>query len=324
MSSVLVTGSSGYIGSNLIRRLGPIYNTKPVMGLDLVEGEFTNFVADMIDKASLYKIIAIAKPAAVIHLAALIQVGESEQKPAEYWNNNFVATLNLLDVIRQTNPEIKLIFMSSAAVYGHSEIPLSVDHGETNPVSVYGHTKLACERAIRSYCESYNMKVAIIRLFNIGGGIRNPDETFHLIPIALKRLQNEGTFSIFGCDYDTEDGTCVRSYVHVYDLIDTCTNILEMLLSLVSEWGHSYTYNVSAEEHHSVLDIVKSIIEFTQQKLKVRVKDRRPGDPGKLVGELSDTDRTVVVCDHNLKDIIKDEWNSRIGISEEISGTSEK
>ena len=322
MSCVLVTGSSGYIGSNLMRRLHQKYDDLPLIGLDRVEGEFTEFVVDMTDKLSLVRVITDTEPVAVIHLAALIQVGESEQKPSEYWRNNFVATLNLLDTIKTVNPKIRLIFMSSAAVYGHSDVPLTVSGSETKPMSVYGQTKLACEQAIRGYCQAYQLTAAIVRLFNIGGGIRDPSKTFHLIPIALKRLQNKETFSIFGCDYNTVDGTCERSYVHVYDLVDTYVNILDVVLDEPD--GYCQVYNVSAKESHSVMQIIASVIELTQQEMKIKVQARRPGDPGKLIGRLSELDLEVVTCEYKLEDIIKDEWNSRNGISLEISETPEK
>lgn len=302
-SRMLVTGSSGYIGSNFIRRTRKLAKIK---GLDMVEGEFTNFVADMTDKLSLLAIIDKFKPSVIVHLAAKIQVGESQHKPDIYWKHNFIASMNLLDVIREVDPGIKLVFMSSAAVYGHSDTELTID-SYTKPVSVYGETKLACEMAIRSYCEAYGLTAAATRLFNVGGGIRSTDSCFHLIPIAVRCILEEDTFKIFGNDYDTEDGTCERSYVHVYDLIDTIMNIIKADIKT----GSFTVYNVSAKSSHTVTDIISSVIEITNQKMIVKLSHRRPGDPGRLISKITPHDLKVLECNFTLADIITDEWNSR-------------
>jgi len=313
---ILVTGSSGYIGSNFIRRSRKVAKIK---GLDMIDGEFTNFVTDMSDKLTLAAVVNKVKPSVIIHLAAKIQVGESQYKPDIYWKHNFIATMNLLDVIREINPDIRLIFMSSAAVYGHSDTELTTN-SETKPVSVYGETKLACEMLIRSYCEAYGLTAAVTRLFNVGGGIRSTDSCFHLIPIAIRCILTEDTFSIFGNDYDTKDGTCERSYVHVYDLIDTIMNIINSDPKV----GSYIVYNVSATSSHTVTDIISNVIEITDKKMLVKISDRRDGDPGRLISKITPHDLEVLECNFKLTDIITDEWNSRkkstINKSKDVGG----
>ncbi len=334
---LLVTGSSGYIGSNLITifKSLPEYEDLLIIGLDKVPGVHTHAICDMTDKHELFQAFELNPPDYIIHLAALIQVGESQLEPDKYWHHNFVATLNLLDVIRITNPDIKLVFMSSAAVYQTPERPLlagipvqvkpsfwklSVQTSRLEPSSVYGQTKLACERAIQSYCSAYGMQSVILRLFNVGGGTRDPNKTFHLIPIALKCLKEDRTFQIFGNDYDTEDGTCVRDYIHVKDVSMMCAKAINLL---TKPWTNRmlpksdpittgcYIFNAGKGRGYSVLEVLTKIEKITGLKITTKVVVRRSGDPDILVASRNICDSPSIgspQCD--LKAIIEDEWNS--------------
>ena len=290
--TVLVTGSSGYIGHNLIQYLQE-HTKLTVVGLDMVASEFTTIVCDMTDKTSLVDNLKRTCPKYIIHLAAMILVGESETNPDKYWQHNVTSTMNLLSVITTLPVTPKLVFMSSAAVYGN---------GDGVPESVYGHTKLTCERMIHHYSEAYNIVSVILRLFNVGGGNRRIPNTNHLIPIALSCLHDGRTFHVFGKDYDTLDGTCIRDYVHVDDV---CSIIVKSLNLKSVE--RCTTMDIGTGRGNSVLEVISTIEQVTKKKLKILYDRRRPGDPNILIS--CHISRYIDRPFDRLEDIIRDEYN---------------
>lgn len=303
-TQILVTGSSGYIGSNLIRTL---QDEHCITGIDMVPGEYTDIVCDLSVKDCV-KAIKLEHIDCIIHLAALVRVGESSVRPSKYWSNNVVATLNLLDAIRPH--DIDFVFMSSAAVYKSSESSSLTTNSPLEPSSVYGHTKLTCEQMINSYCKAYGINVTILRLFNAGGGHRDPNRIQHLIPIALKCLKEEREFQIFGSDYDTEDGTCVRSYVHVDDIIRHCQRAMELMSGGLID-DEPKIFNVTTGNDYSVLEVIAAIEKITGMTLIKKFSDRRVGDPAILLGKRSSHGNFIMPTGKlQLEDIIKDEWKS--------------
>ncbi len=286
---VLVTGGAGYIGSVLseaLLRAGHaviVYDSlfrghrdAVPEGARLVEG-------DVLETARLIDCLRGEQIDAVIHAAGLIAVGESVQSPALYYRANVEGGLHLLDAMVEAGV-LCLVFSSTAAVYGEPEQgPLRESH-PTRPTSPYGETKLAFERALGWYGRAYGLRHVSLRYFNAAGatercGERHDPET-HLIPQLLAVAAGErGEVTIFGSDYATRDGTCVRDYIHVLDLAAAHLLALDALRSGLE----SRAFNVGYGTGHSVLEVVESVRRVTGHPLPVRAGERRPGDPAYLV-----------------------------------------
>jgi len=312
---ILVTGSSGYIGFNIIQYLKTVVDSNvKIIGIDKKPGPETTKCIDITNTIRLEEVFEDHHPTWIIHLAALIQVGESETEPEKYWHNNFTGTFELLKCIKKYNLNTKLVFASSAAVYSDRETletGLTEGISQLKPSSVYGDTKLSCERLIESYCKVCSLNATCLRFFNVGGGVRI-GKLRHLIPIALNCLKNDQVFNIFGNDYDTEDGTCVRDYVHVNDVAEACYKaLIEMSEFLVSIPRSFRACNICTNIGTSVKQVLATIEEVTGRTLKIKEVTKRPGDPGTLIGS------TLIAKSYldwtpkcTLKDIIEDEWLS--------------
>lgn len=327
--SILVTGGAGYIGSHTVVELlntnrkvvivDDFSNSKPEV-LDAIKKitgkDFKFYNIDYSDKEKMDKVFKENKIDAVLNFAGYKAVGESVQKPIEYYTNNVAGTLNLLDVMRNNNVK-KFVFSSSATVYGKPEvIPITEDcktGGTTNP---YGTSKLFIEQILKDLYKSDNSwEIVILRYFNpIGAhesgligeepqGIPN-----NLMPYIV-RVAN-GTLkelSVFGNDYNTHDGTGVRDYIHVVDLAKGHINALE---KLEKEGQGLYIYNLGTGKGYSVLDIVKAFEESTGMKVPYKIAPRREGDidicysdPTKAKEELG------WVAEKDLNQMCKDSWN---------------
>jgi UDP-glucose 4-epimerase len=288
--NILVTGGAGYIGSHATRYL--LDRGHKVVVLDnLSQGhrEAIDFRATVkqISIQNIESVIGVLKSyhiEAVLHFAGYIEVAESVKHPAKYYENNVAGTLALLEALREAQVK-KIVFSSTAAVYGNPvEIPITENH-PCNPVNPYGRTKFMSESMIQDYCAAYGLGYAILRYFNVAGaspdgliGEAHHPET-HLIPRILQSLlfQNE-KLKIFGNDYNTKDGTCVRDYIHVMDLVTAHLLAVENLVE-----GRGDIFNLGSENGFTVTEVIAACEKVTQQKIPYEIHDRRAGDPAILV-----------------------------------------
>ena len=302
MQRVLVVGGAGYIGSHMVKLLGrrgylpttldnlSCGHRDAVLAGDLVEG-------DLLDRPGLARLFAERRFDLVMHFAAAARVGESVAEPRKYYENNVVGALNLLDAMLDAGVK-RLIFSSTCATYGVPiHVPITEDHPQ-RPINPYGNTKLAIELALSDYATAYGMKSVALRYFNASGCDREGDlderhdPESHLIPLILReaaRVEDggdraESTLTVFGDDYPTADGTCVRDYIHVEDLAAAHLSAAERIFADVSPAGVFEPLNLGNGEGWSVLQVIAAARAVTGVDFLYRVAGRRPGDPPALVG----------------------------------------
>lgn len=292
--NVLVTGGAGYIGSHAVRELLAAGHQVTVID-DLSNGhrealpQAAYFVEGNIkDSALVQKAVRDFKIEAAMHFAAFIEVGESVADPQKYYFNNFTNALSLLSDLRDCGVN-KFVFSSTAAVYGNPEkTPIEEDQ-RRDPINPYGRSKMMVEMALEDFCKAYGLGYTILRYFNVAGA--HPDGNIgedhhpesHLIPRILSAARNPGEeLKIFGTDYPTPDGTCIRDYVHVSDLARAHVLALEKTAAQKGD-----IYNVGSETGFSVREVIAACEKVTGRKLKVIEHDRRPGDPAILVASSS-------------------------------------
>jgi UDP-glucose-4-epimerase GalE len=286
---ILVVGGAGYIGSHTVRLLNErghdvwVYDNLSMGHRAAVPGDRL-IVADLADAGILDQTFVAHRIEAVVHFAALCYVGESVVQPAKYWRNNVVLGLQLLEAARRNGVK-RFVFSSTAATYGQPEtIPITEDATQS-PCNPYGQTKLAFEWALADYAAAYGMGYAALRYFNAAGashdatiGEDHTPET-HLLPIVLQvALGQRPDIEIFGSDYPTPDGTCIRDYVHVEDLAQAHALALERLRD-----GVGLKYNLGTGGGYSIREVVRAAEAVTGRKIPVREGPRRPGDPATLV-----------------------------------------
>ena len=303
---VLVTGGGGYIGSHTVRALQnaghhPVVLDNLVHGhRDLVEQvlQVPLVVAQLGDRQQLQTILAQRGIEAVLHFAAYTTVGESVADPASYYRNNLGDTMVLLETLlqeaqRRHRPPIPLVFSSTCATYGHPEqMPIAEDCPQ-HPINPYGRSKWMVETLIRDWARAYGLPAVILRYFNAAGadpaGDLGEDHTpeTHLIPRVLHTIggKRPGPLTVYGDDYPTPDGTCLRDYIHVTDLAQAHVLGLEALCRQMP--GHrqddALTYNLGTGQGHSVREVIAAAEAVTGCSLPVSVAQRRPGDPPVLV-----------------------------------------
>lgn len=291
---ILVTGGAGYIGSHAVLALKNAgYNVLILDNLVYGHQEIVDqvlqvelVVGDTSDRPLLDRIFATHNIAAVMHFAAYAYVGESVTDPAKYYHNNVVGTLTLLEAMVAANVK-KFVFSSTCATYGIPQtIPLTEEHPQ-NPINPYGHSKLMVERILRDFDPAYDFKSVSFRYFNAAGadpsGLIGEDHNpeTHLIPLVLQTaLGKRESISIFGTDYETPDGTCIRDYIHVNDLASAHILGLEYLL----KGGNTDFLNLGNGAGFSVREVIETAEKITAKEIKVVESDRRPGDPPILVG----------------------------------------
>jgi UDP-arabinose 4-epimerase len=296
---ILVTGGAGYIGSHTAKALAARGFT-PVVYDNLVNGhrwavQWGPFVeGDIRDRIRLVDTLRRHDISAVLHFAALAYVGESMKSPALYFHNNVTGSLSLLDAVLETGAR-HVVFSSSCATYGIPDrMPISEDTPQA-PINPYGETKLIVERALRWYGAAHGISWAALRYFNAAGA--DPDgqlgelhlpET-HLIPLVLQAALTDTAFDVFGDDYPTRDGTCVRDYVHVSDLADAHVLALEHLLN----GGPSVALNLGTGHGYTVREVIEAAQAITGREVPHRMASRRPGDPAILVADPARAERTL-------------------------------
>lgn len=291
---ILITGGCGYIGSFMVKALADA-GYIPIV-LDNLERGDKNAITDstlfyqgnVSDFDLLNSIVNKHEISGVIHFAGYISMKESMEAPDLYFEKNTNETKLLLDNLKKLNIK-KVIFSSTAGVYGNPErVPIHEDDRK-DPTNPYGESKLMSERTLYWYQKIYGIDYVVLRYFNACGadlngtmGERHNPET-HIIPVAIDALISDKEFAIYGTDYKTPDGTCVRDYIHVLDLANAHLLALEKILS--AQGG--YTFNVGTGKGYSNREIVNMIEEVTGRKLKLMEKERRPGDADTLVADVS-------------------------------------
>jgi UDP-glucose 4-epimerase len=294
VGTILVTGGAGYIGTHAVLALKQagydvlvldnlVYGHRElvteVLKVNLIEG-------DLSDRALLDSIFASHPIQAVMHFAAYAYVGESVTDPAKYYRNNVSATLTLLEAMVAANVK-KLVFSSTCASYGNPEIiPIPENHPQ-NPINPYGRTKLMVETILSDFDHAYDFRSVRFRYFNAAGadpgGLLGEDHNpeTHLIPLVLQTaLGKREHISVFGTDYDTPDGTCIRDYIHVTDLAQAHVQGLEYLLA----GGVTEVFNLGNGSGFSVQEVIEAAEKVTGKSIAVVKADRRPGDPAMLIG----------------------------------------
>jgi UDP-glucose 4-epimerase len=297
---ILVTGGAGYIGSHVVKALGEkgletlVYdNLSTGHRESVIHGGLV--VADLADTETLTEVIRNFRPAAVMHFAASIEVGESVRAPLKYYRNNTCNTLNLLNAMAENDVE-KFLFSSTAAVYGIPEaIPVKED-AELRPINPYGQSKVFTELALRDLSDAKDFRYVSLRYFNAAGADRDGrvgelhDPETHLIPLVLKIAKGLGEgVSIFGTDYPTPDGTCIRDYIHVDDLAQAHITALEHLL----RGGESEVFNLGYGHGYSVREVVETAKKVTGVDFPVKERGRREGDPAVLVADSAKIRQTL-------------------------------
>lgn len=288
---ILVVGGAGYIGSHFVKELVKEHQVVVLDNLSTghrwaVDEQAIFIEGDLGDVETVQHLFTVYKIEAVLHFAAFSLVGESVVDPMKYYENNVVATFNLLKLMRANHVD-KFIFSSTAAVYGIPAVELIDEHVVTMPINPYGHSKLMVEQMIKNFSASYGLKYVVLRYFNAAGayetaeiGESHSPET-HLIPLVLQHLLGQrDVITVYGIDYDTPDGTCIRDYIHVTDLAKAHLLALENLLNGTLT---SVTYNLGNSRGYSVKEVITMCEQVTGTKANVRYTERRAGDPAMLV-----------------------------------------
>ncbi len=292
--NILVVGGAGYIGSHMVKLIGErgcavttlddlsSGHRDAVLTGDLVQG-------DMADTELLRSLFARRKYDAVMHFASFIEVGESVREPAKYYRNNVANTLTLLSAMREAGVD-RFIFSSTAAIFGTPQyVPIDEGHPRA-PINPYGRTKNMVEDVLGDYERAYGLRSVCLRYFNAAGadpdgrlGERHEPES-HLIPLALQAASGgRAGLSVYGTDYDTPDGTCIRDYVHVSDLCEAHWLALESLRA----GSGSQAYNLGNGNGFSVLEVIETAKKVTGVDFAVKHEARRAGDPPRLVADSS-------------------------------------
>ncbi len=315
--NVLVVGGAGYIGSHMVRLLGQHgHNVATYDNLSTGFREsvtFGDFVeGDLNDEDKLERTIRDYKIDSVMHFAACALVGESVVHPAKYYQNNVVAACKLLEVMRRCDVD-KIVFSSTCATYGEpAKIPIDENESQ-EPVNPYGFTKLVFEKALEDYANAYGFGYAALRYFNASGASpagdigEDHDPETHLIPIVLQvALGQRESITIFGDDYETPDGTCIRDYIHVDDLGAAHLLALEKI-----QPGQGIKLNLGTGHGNSVREIIDVCRDVTGCEIKEVVGDRRPGDPPRLVADARRANEVLGWQAEyiDIREIVQTAWN---------------
>jgi len=289
---ILITGGAGYIGSFMTKvALDKDIQVVVVDSLErgnkeAVDSRATLIIGDLRDKKFVANIFSEHKFDAVIHFAGYISMAESVANPYIYFDNNVNASLNILESMVK-NGLNNFVFSSTAGVYGNPvEIPITEDH-QKNPTNPYGESKLMVEKILSWYGEIYNLNFASLRYFNACGAAvngemgENHSPESHLIPNAIKAILNKTQFTLYGSDYPTPDGTCIRDYIHVLDLVEAHF----MAISRLKNEGGKFFYNVATGRGYSNKEVLSMIEKISGSKINMKIAGRRPGDADSLIAD---------------------------------------
>lgn len=292
---ILITGGAGYIGSFMTRLLldrgdnVTVFDSLERGHKEALDSRAKFIKGDIKDKSTLESVFSDDKFDAIMHFAAYISVEESEREKEKYYQNNVVGSQNLFESAINIGNVRNIIFSSSAAVYGSPhKIPIPEDHPK-NPTSEYGKNKLAMEEILESIRkENPEVSFAALRYFNAAGaaldgsfGEKHDPET-HIIPLAIRAaISSDSEFNLYGTDYDTPDGTCIRDYIHVLDLVEAHILALEK----IQKDPGGYYYNVGTGKGYSNREVIQMVEKVSGRKINVREESRRAGDPDQLVAD---------------------------------------
>lgn len=313
--NVLVTGGAGYIGGTVATKLMQAGHRVTVLdnlchsrresvpaGVDFVE-------ADVADRPRVEALLRALKPDGVLHFAALIEAGESMQKPEIYFRNNTASTLALLEAMLATDTK-RLVFSSTAAVYGEPKSTPIAEDAELAPTNAYGESKLLVEHMLRWFGRVHGLRYASLRYFNVAGALPGRGEAHepetHIIPLILDvALGRRASISVYGTNYPTPDGTCIRDYIHVEDLAAAhilALGKLETEAPLVMNLGNGNGF--------SVMEVIAAARRVTGRPIPVEIKERRPGDPARLVAssEKAKAELGWAPQHADLEDILASAW----------------
>ncbi|MEO6352424.1 MAG: UDP-glucose 4-epimerase GalE [Burkholderiaceae bacterium] len=314
---VLVVGGAGYIGSHMVQML--LAEGHQVITFDNLSGGFRDAVlggafveGDLADRVALDNVFMLHQPEAVMHFASFIQVGESVKLPDKYYRNNFSNTVNLLDAMVEHGVK-RFIFSSTAAIFGEPEyVPIDERH-PMRPLNPYGRSKWMVEQMLADYDLAFGLRTVCLRYFNAAGadpagllGERHQPET-HLIPLVLQAASGRRPhIAVYGRDYDTPDGTCIRDYIHIVDL---CSAHL-LALNMLRAGGESACFNLGNGAGFSVQQVIDAAQRITGTSIKVVDAERRAGDPARLVADASKARRELGWQPQHaeLDSIIADAW----------------
>jgi UDP-arabinose 4-epimerase len=314
--NILVTGGAGYIGSHTCKLLHENgYN--PIVFDNLSRGnkwsvKWGPFIeGDINDTPTLIKTLQEYQPFAVIHFAAFAYIGESVEEPGKYYHNNVNGSFSLLNAIADSQVK-NIIFSSSCSTYGLPEsLPIEEDQLQ-NPISPYGHSKLIIEKSLKYFYNAKKINSVSLRYFNAAGadssgmiGEYHVPET-HIIPLLFDvAVGKKESFSIFGTDYPTEDGTCIRDYIHVEDL----ANAHVLALKYIEKQGYYHYFNVGTGNGYSVQEMIKKVEEITKKKIRTSISKRRSGDAPVLIAKAERIRKIGWTPKRsNISNIVSDAW----------------
>lgn len=325
---ILVVGGAGYIGSHFVEEL---VKERDVLVLDNLSTGFRRLVnkkalfieGELGDQELLASIFQTYDIAAVVHFAAASLVGESVVNPKKYYDNNVVATLKLVNVMIAHNVKT-IVFSSTAATYGITEEGAISEETAVEPINPYGRSKVMIEWILEDYHKSYGLNYVALRYFNASGAHENThigelhDPETHLIPIIMQHLLGEReSVSIYGGDYPTEDGTCIRDYIHVTDL---ATAHILSLRSLLAGDVAAQIFNVGNGSGYSVKEVIRLCEEAAGRPATVVLEERREGDPARLVACNRKIEKWLGWCPrYKLTDIVRTAWKWHSSLAEEKS-----
>ncbi|MBD0425066.1 UDP-glucose 4-epimerase GalE [Streptomyces sp. TRM S81-3] len=314
--SWLVTGGAGYIGAHVVRALVEggervvVYDDLSTGSADRVPAGVPLVVGSVLDPALLERAIRDHAVTGVVHIAAKKQVGESVEQPLRYYRENVTGLQTLLEAMTACGVD-RLVFSSSAAVYGMPDVDLVTEDTPCAPMSPYGESKLIGEWLISAAARAHGVRAASLRYFNVAGAAAPEladSGVFNLIPMVFERLEAGDAPRIFGADYDTPDGTCVRDYIHVLDIASAHLAAARRLTDAPA--GTALTLNIGRGEGSSVREMVDRILKVTgQEDVAPQVTARRPGDPARVVAS-ADRAREELgwSARHGLDDMIESAW----------------
>lgn len=318
MKNILVVGGAGYIGSHVVEALMDegfcpvIYDDLSTGHIESVPSGVIFVEGDIHDAVLAERVMREYHIDGVIHFAAKSLVGESMTEPAKYYHNNVAGSLSLFAAMRKAGVD-NIVFSSTAAVYGEPKVVPIEEDSDTHPTNVYGRSKLMIEQMLADYDMAYGMRYVALRYFNAAGASKKRDigedhttET-HLIPLVLKTAQGiRDKISVYGTDYPTEDGTCIRDYIHVCDLAKAHVLALKHLLA----GGASRIYNLGSEHGFSVREIIDCAKKVTETDFAVEEGARRAGDPAVLIASSERIREELgwVPVHSDIEEIIRTAW----------------